>query len=306
MTKFHVFFVFLLFTDCISCKPVSFQRKESIITGDGSLEGGQYRYFFDSTVSTFCDSVVMLGVGTGMTTEDYSLVSSAIVRGQPNLIVLVTDHSPDWLVKSSEKDYVRVTNAINDNLAIILPLCSNTRSHSPKILVGGHSASGGTAWRCLHQLNFLPHGFIGLDPFRIDPHDTSQDKRPRIPTINYGFTALTCGVSPDYAALASYEASGDWKRRILYRFDSSNVSALSHGSFTDHGCFGSICPAGYQADDVRSLVAKSVPIFLQSLSTGNFTKSAFNVLTQPNLTVELFANGDNLPEYIGPMSSIIN
>ena len=272
-----------------------------IISGNGQIEGGKFRYFFNNRTRA-CTNVILLGVGTGMTTADYNLVSKEMVQQGNEILAIVTDHTPGFVFKNSKKDYIKVTNAIVANLHSLIPICDNaysttttTRmmiSSQKKIIVAGHSASGGTAWNCLFQLAFRPDGFLGLDPFQLDPHATTQ---LRIPSLNIGFSETTCLVTVDDAAKASYETSGK-DHRVLYLINNTSSSESNHGvnskddtttfanssgpttghcSFTDRGCFGPICPVRVGDAWVRASVGFSIRAFVQSLWTGVYHKQDY-------------------------------
>ncbi|KAI2502071.1 hypothetical protein MHU86_12390 [Fragilaria crotonensis] len=277
-----------------------------------------------------------------MTTADYNLVSMEMVQQGKEIVTIVTDHSPDSIFKNSKKDYIKVTNAIVANLHSIIPICSNahstnipssrastarmTMTSQKKIIVAGHSASGGTAWNCLFQLAFRPDGFLGLDPFQLDPHATVELE---IPTLNIGFSETTCLVTVDDAAKASYETSGK-NHRVLYlinntstsphnshsktpndvinskdnvtKITTNNTPTTGHCSFTDRGCFGPICPVREGAAWVRASVGFSIQAFVQSLWTGVYRKEDY-ILPRSYSTIkagaapvlyELYVNQDQV------------
>ena len=298
-----------------------------IISGNGHIAGGQYRYFYDQRIkASACTNVVLLGVGTGMTTSDYNLISTEMVRDH-EIVTIVTDHTPGFVLKKSYKKYIYFMNAIVANLHSLVPICTNdntnntTSATTRKIIVAGHSASGGTAWNCLFQLSFLPHGFLGLDPFQLDPHGRTQ---VNIPTLNIGFSETTCLVTVDDAAKASYETSGT-NHRVLYLINNTSSSknnpatntedttttngttttapgTTGHCSFTDRGCFGPVCPSRVGDAWVRASVGLSIHVFVQSLSTGLYHKEdyilprsyATTMVDSTPIQYALYVNQDNV------------
>ncbi|KAI2502069.1 hypothetical protein MHU86_12388 [Fragilaria crotonensis] len=147
--------------------------------------------------------------------------------------------------------------------------------------VGGHSASGGVAWKCLNRLNFQPDGFIGLDPYKLDPKGAKQVE---VPSLSFGFTKSTCLVEIDKAAKASYNASGN-NHRVLYLIDNKdkigNKDVAVHCSFADKGCSGAVCPSREGDPSVRALVGFGIQSFVRSLSKTTYIKQDYE---RPKLT----------------------
>jgi hypothetical protein len=242
---------------------------------DLSITGGNLRYFFDKAIgAAACQNVILLGVGTGMSVNDYNLVSTDIVTGH-NILTIVVDFAPGQPFKNSEKDYIKLINAVEANLRTLVPICNDTADTKRKIVVGGHSASGGVAWKCLNRLNFRPDGYVGLDPYKLDPKGAKQGE---IPSLSFGFTKSTCLVQGDKAAKASYNTSRN-DRRVLYLIDNnekiSGKDIAVHCSFADKGCSGAVCPARDGDPSVRALVGFSIQAFMQSLSKKTYIKQDY-------------------------------
>lgn len=249
---------------------------------------GNLRYSYDDDlVDSACDNVVLIGVGTAMNIDAYDLVSTEMVQGK-SVVAMITDHVPNWFVKLDEKRYANFANSIVKDIQNIVPACKNTTAPN-KILIGGHSASGQAAWESIQYLDFKPDGFIGLDPFRMDPDDNVD-----LPTLNFGFTKTTCGVTTSQAAEAAYQASNDTSR-VFYQVDNSDQGSLGHCSFTDRGCFGIICPAAAGSESVRKAVGESLVSFLQSLYSNAYDRDSYT-LDDVDVKLNLFLNQDKVPE----------
>jgi hypothetical protein len=256
-----------------------------IISDDKRVNGGQLRYFFDDTKADACDTLVLVGVGTAMKTTQYDLVSTQMVQGKP-VVTIITDHTPRWFVKLSEKGYAKLANTIVADLAQIVPeACASNKPK--KIIIGGHSASGSAAWKSLKYLDFEPDAFIGLDPFELSPDDSFV-----LPSLNFGFTQTTCAVTTTGAGQAGYQASEE-DHRVFYQIDNSAGSSLGHCSFTDTGCFGSICPAHEGSEFVRESVGEALTAFVQSLASGVYDRKQYE-LNNTEEPLNLYVNKDKV------------
>uniref|UniRef100_A0A7S1DAB8 Chlorophyllase n=1 Tax=Cyclophora tenuis TaxID=216820 RepID=A0A7S1DAB8_CYCTE len=257
----------------------------AVVQRDGEAEGssGRLRYHYDDSVANPCENVVMIGVGTTMGTSDYDEMSTQIVMGD-SVLVIIVDQNPFWFVKTSAARFATFTNAIVDQLDQIVPVCSL----APKqIVIGGHSAGGQAAWNSIPMLTYTPTGFLGLDPFRLDPEDDLN-----IPALFWGFTQTSCQVTAGQAAKAGYQASQD-DGRVFYQIDNSNGSDAGHCSFTDSGCFGPVCPARETSSTwVRESVAEGTKRFLKAISDGNWNKELFELEAVEDESFNLFVNQD--------------
>lgn len=246
------------------------QGHGAVVQEDARVQGlsGGLRYSFDDSMSSSaCDNVVMIGVGTAMGTAGYDLLSTQIVENEP-VVSIIVDQNPFWFVKTSETRFARFTNAIIDQLGDIIPVCEGV---SPKqIIVGGHSAGGQAAWNAIPLLNFEPAGFLGLDPFRLDPSDNIA-----IPALFWGFKETSCQVTASQAAKAGYQAANE-DNRVFYQIDNTNGSDAGHCSFTDSGCVGPICPARETSSTwVRQSVAQATNRFLKAIADNAWSKESF-------------------------------
>jgi hypothetical protein len=162
----------------------------------------------------------------------------------------------------------------------------STANSTLRILVGGHSASGGAAFYALDELyNFDVAGYISLDPFPI--RDNAARNVPAVPTLAWGFTTTTCDVTVSQAALAAYEHALV-HRRVLYQLQNEknaqivSTCRLSHCLFTDRGCpfCRNSCDTTANTDAIHD-VALSIQLFVQALvrhdeSNTPFTKQLFD------------------------------
>ena len=154
----------------------------------------KYRYAEGST----CDTVVMIGVGTAMTIEDYELLSSDITSSDPSIVTIITDHNSGTLVKLRWQIYEEFYRNIMSSFTDIVPACNGK---TPKIIIGGHSASGRAIVEAMaynETWSPKPDGFIGLNPFQMNE---GVEIDASLPVLSWGFTTQTCRVSLDLSVL---------------------------------------------------------------------------------------------------------
>ena len=271
--------------------------KAAIVSEDAQAEGstGRLRYFYDDAVSSrnACENLVLLGVGTAMRTSEYDELLSGMVQDQPTVAVMV-DQNPFWFVKTNSRRFATFSNAIVDQLSDIVPAC---RSAPQRIVVGGHSAGGQAAWDAVaaELYSFEVAGFLGLDPFRLDPNDRSD-----VPALLWGFTKTTCQVTASNAAKAGYQATSN-TNRVFYQIDNASNDA-GHCSFTDNGCVGPICPAPEESSTfVRESVSDSTQRFLAAIANREWDKESFqlggendNDNDKDDIKLNLFVNQDTV------------
>ena len=260
----------------------------AIVQDDSAAEGssGRLRYFYDDEVANPCEHLVLLGVGTTMSTSDYDVLSTELVTNEP-IVAIIVDQNPFWFVKTNANRFASFTNAIVEQLDQIVPVCQN-RPPPKQIVIGGHSAGGQAAWNSIPRLSYQPTGFLGLDPFRLDPND---DSNMNLPGLFWGFTETSCQVTAGQAAKAGYQASTE-DGRVFYQINNSDGSAAGHCSFTDGGCFGPVCPAAASSSWVRESVAEGTQRFLKALGEGEWKKESFALAPIDGEQVNLFVNQD--------------
>ena len=240
-----------------------------------------------------CESVIVWGVGTMMSVDDYDSMGNHTVAGTNNnkgndMVAVVVDANPGNMVKTDGAKYAAVVNAVvdqlqnNDDLLLSLSpsVCKFDQSVT-KIFIGGHSASGKAAVNSVPLLTFTPSGFIGMDPFDILPsNDPAAEWFASMPTLDWGFTRKTCGVSVSKAARAVYKQTNQ-THRVFYKIDNTKRykrKRLTHCSFTDNGC--PVCPANPGSDEVRQSVGASIQAFVQAVITGLYDRAVFAGVVQ--------------------------
>ena len=240
----------------------------------------KYDYYYDDATSSSCDSVVMINVGTFMSTGDYSKLANAIViAGSPpnvsasDTIAIIVDSNPNLIKKDDGKKFADVVNDIAGSISTLIPKCSKP----PLYFVGGHSGGGKGAINAinLNILTFPVTGFVGLDPFEI----TRQDRlklRIDMPSLYWGFNETSCLVTKENAAEAAYEIS-DPNRRIFYRVNTPKPRFIitgPHCSFANQGCFGA-CQSAKDLPWIRTQVGISFNHFVTAIKSNNFDRNQF-------------------------------
>jgi hypothetical protein len=245
---------------------------------NNKLRGIRYYYYYLSDNHTTshpvdCDhwTVFYMGVGTAMTMNDYEQMSHQIVLQQStgsNTLVIIADHNVHQIVKYQSEDYTSLANQVYQDIGNLIPSRllfekqSNNKAFEchPRVILGGHSASGRAALLSYQsgELDFRPVGFLGLDPWWICPTDhppptqsssnpnttrtkdikhvtslssickSTQQQQTRetiqtiqIPTLSIGFTDMTCGVDPQLASMAVYQKTVP-QHRVWYQIHNGN------------------------------------------------------------------------------------
>jgi hypothetical protein len=248
---------------------------------------------FESNFSLTCSHVVMEGVGTSMTVDQYDKIAAQIVTGT-SFVFITTNHNVNGIVKTSATQYATLINAIYKQLEELVPVCAGTK----KFIVGGHSSSGQAAFEAVQNnlLQFEPFAFFALDPYQIIP---SRDQAQlQLPALYWGLTSTTCFVNAKSAAMGAYQQSSPEHGRILYAIDNdprdANNSQTTHCVFTDHGCGVAsiiVCPTKATFDWVYESVATSLQIFLRALDTNKeFQNEMFKLPTTDSGAVLLHVN----------------
>jgi hypothetical protein len=216
----------------------------------------------------------MFGVGTTMKVEDYDILAKKMAETRSDTVVMFIDHEPGNPLKVSAEKYAHLVTAIAKQVRTLIPICKNT-PELPQFLIGGHSASGGAAIESLVYMHDLkPIGIFGLSPFRI----TDKTRINDLPSLFWGFSRTTCGVTIGNAADKAYELSNPDNGRALYQLQNGDGHP-SHCIFADNGCLP-ICPSPKAGGDyawVRSAVALSLDAFLRSIETDTFTRESFKL-----------------------------
>ena len=244
-----------------------------------------------------CTDIMVLGVGTAMSVDDYEALSQQMVEtAAPGLVVIVSDPNPGRLVKTSAAKYVRLFETIRHRVGDWIPSCREEEDtthpqpteHNRKFYSAGHSASGQAALVAAQQTMYssttlTPDGFVGLDPYDISTKTMLANVPISMPTLAWGFSTTTCLVGVNKAAKGAYDYSSVSMGRVLYQVDNTNDESgavvVDHGStemlehcvFADDGCgVGGItvCPTERNHTNRHVLfeaIATSIRIFLTVL-----------------------------------------
>ena len=253
----------------------------------------------DSPSSRPCSDILMIGVGAAMKVENYDNLATSIVTkaGSSSLVFIISDANPGGIIKLDADKYAALANGLRGQLSSgIIPVCTNAKD--PKFLIGGHSASGQATLGAVQKglLDFVPDGFVGLDPFEISTRTMNFDSPLPFPTMNWGFEKTTCGVQLDKATRGAYKLSSPDPGRVLYLIDNED-NDMTHCVFTDKGCFF-ICPTSQKFDWVYESVAESVNSFLNAIhSEGSpFSRGSFALPSTVSGNVNLYVNIDIVNE----------
>lgn len=276
--------------------------ESKIVHEDKKNSNGRFRITYDDDVSDNCESLVMIGVGTNMGNGDYDILTSKVSTGKP-IVTVFTDHQ-SGPVKLDEKKYANLYNSITEDLDAQIPVCEGK---SPKIIIGGHSASGRASLQAMDKelLSSAPDGYIGLDPFQAQKEPTRSFKGtvpgtkidPALPMLSWGFEKSTCSVNVDIAAKSAYELAGK-DNRVFYRVANTGRSnrSIGHCEFADNGCkVGGLfslpgCPSRRNGD-VKDVMAESIQVFVAAVSKGDIQTSDFELDTSnAGVGIEVFVN----------------
>lgn len=255
-------------------------------------KGKLQAYYDDSSLSSCCDAVVLLNVGTAMTVGAYSDLATSIVQQSSGTVTIIMDTNPGWIQKQNGDLFVQVANAIASNLTDLVP--SSCCEHEPRngYFIGGHSGGGEGAVRALmsSDLSFLVAGFIGLAPYKIEDKGESR-MSIEISSLLWGFSQTTCAVNREQAALAAYNVSPTTSR-VFYDVQTNNRNPMfggPHCSFTDNGCVG-LCSGGSAFSWIHEAVGDSINRFtLAVVAREQFQKEHFEI--RPS-DIKLYVNGD--------------
>jgi len=228
-------------TPLIVSKTESIYRESYNIPSDDEDLLGMIRYHYDTNKGPHCDSMLILGVGTFMTVNDYDNLSRKIAASSSSIMVIVADHNVNNIIKTSPERYATLINALINQLDTVLPMCDHaSQDKGPsELLFGGHSASGQAAVEAWQQGLLSIEGykvaFVGLDPYDIADRTIDESIGLSIPSLSWGFTRTTCFVRTEKSAKAAYEITRD--SRVLYVMDNAEKgSGVTHCAFTDRGC----------------------------------------------------------------------
>lgn len=252
----------------------------------------RYHYVDESN----CSSIIILGVGTAMSVFDYDKVSTKVAFGNSTPVVII-DHNPDNIIKTSAEKYANLVNAIKINISTLMPICSNVKTN---IIVGGHSASGEASLKALQEnlLDFKPVGYIGLDPYEISPRTFDEkDFILNIPALYWGFSKTTCLVTKEKAAEAAYEITSV-DARVLFQIQNDKTDCeMTHCVFSDQGCGFYICGTEAKYEWIFDYLDNSIYLFLLAIKENiPFTKEYFQ-FTEHQRDIHIYVNQDEVRDY---------
>lgn len=252
---------------------------------DYSMSNGGVRVHLPTTSSASCD-VVVLAVGTAMSTSSYDTLSGAITSyGYATVII---DHNVGGLTKTDATAYAALVAEVKANMPTwAAGKCGGINHY----VLGGHSAGGQAAHYAVAADNSLADALFSIDPYNI-----SSAANINLPYMVWGFNVTTCFVTKADAAQAAYQKSTG--KRAFYRVEATYSwgpcgysPKYFHCSFCDGHCPActncQLTPASFFVD-----VAASVNAFIQSAFYTNWSKAALNISTTTPLT--LFVDSDNL------------
>ena len=246
----------------------------------------QYDYYYDDAPSASCDSVVMINVGTFMSTGAYSkLATSIVIAGsQQNIsasgtIAIIVDSNPNCLtcmVKDDGPKFANVVNAIVGSIRTIIPKCATTTT-PPLYFVGGHSGGGKGAINAINMniLKFPVAGFVGLDPYEVSK-DEQLKLSIKMPSLHWGFNETSCAVDKEKAAAAAYYISNPL-HRIFYRVKTPKPKFIitgPHCSFANQGCVRA-CQGAKEVPWIRTQVGITFHHFVTAIKSNNFDRNRF-------------------------------
>ena len=251
-------------------------------------EGQLEAYYADGSV---CESIVFIHVGTAMRVGNYEDLGKAVA--QQDTVALIIDSNPGNPLKQDGEKFTNLVNAISEKLSTLVECCTKQPKYN---LIGGHSGGGQAAVEALQtmdEITFTPTGFVGLAPYEI-----SSDLAIHIPSLDIGFSKMSCLVQPSKAALAAY-LNSDSDHRVFYQLQTHNLNVVTggpHCSFADNGCAGGLfCPGDSIKEWMHSFVGQTVQLFLEAIVSNTFNYNHFlrAVPTTGKEKVDLFVNADS-------------
>lgn len=266
------------------------------VSDDGSIEDanghvqGRYTYYSDSNIPVRV--IFIFGVGTDMQSSNYMNISKEIVTRCNDVLFIVLDHNPGYLIKLDGAKFASNANMIASNPSKYFPKVGV--STSIMFVIGGHSAGGSAAIDAMRggHLTFTHTGFLGLDPYG----GTGGFKGLHIscPALFWGFDKTTCFVKINKAAEACYDIA-PINTRALYRVHNDDGN-IQHCIFADDGCLA--CPAGKVGYWIRGCVGASVETFVGNmpLPGTSFSHDAFwtAIADKDRSKLTLYVNTDEV------------
>ena len=286
-------------------EPQIISDTKDIVSGTKHIGRIRYHYVDDECVGDVmentakpCSDMLLMGVGAAMSVDNYDTIARTIVsKTGSSLIVIIADSNPGNIVKFSASKYASLANFVHMQHHGLIPGCKSNKTAN--LLIGGHSASGQAALEAAQKglYDFVPSGFVGLDPYDTSKIDANL---LQFPTLDWGFEHTTCHVQVDKAAKGAYKLSSAEIGRVLYSIDNKHTGDdkddMTHCIFTDDGCkVGGfdVCPTTGNYEWVYESVAESIQLFVDALGS-NFTKEMFELPSTVSGQVSLFVNNDDV------------
>lgn len=227
---------------------------------------------FKPKYMTPLSKVVVIGVGTAMSKEDYQILADLICKN--GFYCAIIDNNPGFPTKTSASQYASVYNTVKD-------LFAYNNIYISQYYAGGHSASGEACIYAINKKLITTSGFIGLDPYKYSDISIS----PNVKSLFWGFNASSCGVDISEAGVKFFNSKilTNTNPYYLYKVNSSNIY---HCDFTDGGCgvlfwnFG-VCGLGLTDLSKHTLfintVADSIASFCNNYTTSVTIPSDFSI-----------------------------
>jgi hypothetical protein len=274
-----------LLISLLTCLLCLSQAQAGVI--DKSIDEGEVRIHFPENhqiTNNQCTAVLM-GMGTAMRIDSYDKLATHVV-GHGHVFVAI-DYAPGNLVKTDAEAYLKLAEAVKDNLLAWLS-DSNCNSINHWVM-GGHSAGGQAAQNAVANRSGLADAI-----FSIDPYNAKDTDLVHLPAMYWGFDTTTCFVEVDDAAKEAYLRSND--KRAFYQVNTDYSwgpcgysPTYFHCSFCDGHCPActncKLTPDHFFVD-----VAQSLDRFISVAFTSDWSKQALSFEATTPFT--LFVDGD--------------
>lgn len=303
MTRLVVGFIYPLFLfRILHTAAYTSDKRDSDFEEITSPSEGNYQahfYRFANTSAAPCQAVLLLNVGTSMAIGDYSDIAQSIIADSPSIVTIIMDSNPGNVQKQNGYKFIEMANKIAATITTIVPSCSPEPPGG--YFIGGHSGGGEGAVNAMiasaaadssdRKLGFPVVGYVGLAPYRI----SVNDMKISVPSLVWGFSRMSCAVSPKEAASAAYNISLP-SSRLFYDVQTTNSNSIvggPHCSFANQGCLG-FCSGGEEYSWIHESVGRTIGLFTSCVLTDCiFEMHDFDILDRND--VLLYVNTDTIP-----------
>eukprot|EP01035_Chromulina_nebulosa_P017591 gene17591-23161_t len=221
---------------------------------------------------------IVIGVGTAVSTTDYTSLSNTVVSQVTNSLFITLDDNPGFghINKSDPVLYVKAFNKAKD-------WTSSNGYSIQKWFVGGHSGSGqGAADALTNNATFASsiEGYVGFDPYCVftglefsftGPKCVKKTSRVlNKPSLIWSFKKESCGVDPVYGGVGFYQYATNSvddcqiHNHALYTLTDNS----QHCIFTDSGCPFLGC--GPKNKTAKALIDSAIAVSIQDFITNDF------------------------------------